>query len=142
MRVNQVLSSRPQFYDRNPLAVIQSSGSAGNAPIGSTVDWSYTVPAGRKAQVTSTNIVNVRDAVATTAGEIRITIAIIPSGGSITNFMTVTGYDNTVGPTRLSTTGQAIFLGTGDLLRGLHQDLSTGGTFAYAVRASVTEFDA
>jgi hypothetical protein len=142
MRINNVFSGRPAYQDRTPLAIIKSYGLTGVGPLGATVQWSYTVPSGRKAQVTSAQAGSIRDLVATTAAEVEARIGIIPNGGSLTIFLAVPGYENTIGPLRHAFIGASVFLGTGDLIEAINLDNSTGGSHTYSLRSSITEFDA
>jgi len=57
-----------QWYDRNPIALLEHYGGSGVGPHGGTTRWIYTVPKNKKAYVESTLVEIVRRTVAAPIG--------------------------------------------------------------------------
>jgi hypothetical protein len=141
MRLTNVGSSRPNFYDRNPLTPT-TTGNQSNlvAPHGNTTRWTYTVPTARKALVGSVHASTNRETVAAPAAAQRSFVQRNAAPSSF--FADAYLLNNTVGAVaQSSVSGGAIIL-AGDAIAGSDADASTGGTCSFQTDCLVTEFDA
>lgn len=141
MRFYTVLASRPQYYDRSPAQNAFQYVAATIAPHATTARFTYTVPANRKAMIGFLTIEAMRDGAAGAAGAAGANITITPSGSSAKDILDVRQINNNVGtPIDAAVSGNAILL-AGDAFTGNTFDLSTGGTYTYALGAQAIEFD-
>jgi len=142
MRVSSYAVARPAAFDRNPVQTVKSLTVFSDSPAGTTVRWTYTVPAGKRALLTSGTINIQRYTVATSVGQLEYYLAISPLGSGRTGFMGFLDNDNTVNRVLRATIGQGPLLNTADVVEALSRDSSTGGTNNVWMSATFTEFDA
>jgi len=142
VRASATFLARPGWYDRNPVRLFQYYKGDGVAPHSSTLRWTYTVPAGKKAWVEL--LVNrvKRSGAATTPDAVLSQIYLTPYGGSISTLLYVFFNSNTLGAGDTIIVPASMMLGAGDVLSAYTQDASTGGLVDYLVSAKITEFDA
>jgi hypothetical protein len=141
VRNGNLLPGRLDWYDRTPLAVMNNYQQT-VAPHVTTVRWSYTVPAGRKAYLETAHCSLLRAVVAAPANFAAVQQKYTPSGGS-TGVYVISGINtNNVGDQFALQVG-ASFLGfAGDAFEGSTVDQSVGGTTIMRNFAKLTEFDA
>ena len=124
------------WYDRNPLTVVQSEFKQGQIPPGPGGALSYTVPASRKFMVQSLHMSLTRITVAAPVGLVqqfwRVNGTFILYNELITNG---------VGDFRSEAAMGTMMLCEGDVLTNLWQDNSTGGTINYMFCFEGIEFD-
>lgn len=136
MRLTNVFSGRPQFYDRNAIQIQLNNTNAGLAPHSTNQRAIYTVPSARGALVAGVSLYLHRAVVATTAGSYR--------EYAQTNIALATVRDVTIA---VDTVDRQFASGPWWLPAGTSctlntQDLSIGGTVDYEGTVSGTEFDA
>ena len=142
MNILQPVSARADFYDRNPKTVTLSYVASGVAPHSATQRATYTVPAGRKARVTTAKIAHIRTTAATTAGLTQAYAVLTPVTAAAGNLYLVQALNGAVGAgDELNAQGQAVLL-AGDTLALYTSDVSTGGAVNYDLYLHLTEFDA
>jgi hypothetical protein len=142
MRFTHALVSRPDWYDRNPVAIRNTFFSSAVAPHVDTQRWAYTVPAAKKAAIQNINTQTVRDVAATTAGQADAFIQYTPSGGAVATLLSTRFISVTVDTGKINSMGGNMTILTGDLLQGRTQDASTGGSVFYNEGFQGLEFDA
>jgi hypothetical protein len=138
MRITNVFSGRPAYFDRNPTEITTFSNfQTAIAPHSLTTRVTYTVPTGRKAFIGALDFIMHRVTAAAPLGRRRI------SFGTTTFTPThCMDWSNVVDAvTQLLTSLQAPFL-AGDQIAVMTEDLSTGGTVDYIMAADIREFDA
>jgi hypothetical protein len=138
MRLTNVFSGRPNYYDRNPLSVGGSFQNDAQVPHGVTNQFTYTVPTGRKAFVTSLAVSIVRMTAAAPVGICNVTARWDLNDEAIV----LVTFDNTVGGGRALAAGGGSIVLAGKTFTFASQDLSTGGTMSFESGASIIEFDA
>lgn len=141
MRVFNLGTARPQWYDRGPIAIGQLYAVNGVAPHAQTTRWTYTVPASRKALIEVSQVSIARDGA---AGAASTSYATITTTG-VTNAQPIFSFtqqvSNTLGTFAQSNVGTNALLLAGQSLTSTTQDNSTGGTNGYTVSAKITEYD-
>ena len=142
MKVTSYAVARPAAFDRNPVQTVKSVTVYSDPPAGFTVRWTYTVPAGKRALITSGTINIQRYTVATVVGQLQYMLAISPLGSGRTGFMGFYDNDNTVNRALRATIGQGPLLNAADVVEALTADSCTGGTNNVWISATFTEFDA
>jgi len=140
MRVSSFAVARPAYYDRNAASVVQVVDSS-YTPHGQTNRGTYTVAAGKKANLESASIFLLTEAAPTVAARAIATIYILVSAVPCY----VVRLDGTAGST-LNTARSAGLNGSptiypGEQLLFLTLDQSTGGTIGYNLNAKMTLFD-
>ena len=142
MKVYQPAGARAEFYDRNPKTITLSYAVTGVAPHSNTQRATYTVPAGRKARVTTAKLTHLRTTAATTAGIVLAYAQLTPVGASAGILYLTQSLNGAVGAgDELNAQGQAVLL-AGDQIALYTADVSTGGTVNYDLYLHLTEFDA
>ena len=142
MKISNPGSSRPAWYDRNPLPVSEKFFTQTLAPAGVTAQWTYTVPTGRKAMVESAFCYLDRATVATTAGYAQAFIQYLPQGVAAADMVQAAINNNAVDSSDKAINAGTAVMVAGDQLRGQTSDASVGGTYRADVIAKLTEFDA
>lgn len=142
MRISHVQTSRPAFYDRNPIGRAASFESAAGAPHADTARWSYTNPAAKKCAVSHLTAFMQRVSAAAPVGLARSYITYTPSGGAAVEILMAEINLNTIEPGALLACGSQMVLFPGDTLIGRTADASTGGTINYGSAFMGVEFDA
>ena len=142
MRFGTVLSSRPVYYDRAPLDVLEAYSAATVAPHAATTRWTYTVPTNRKAFIEGTDVINMIDGTVTTAGLAQAAIQVTPSGGGGTTVMNGAMIQTVIGQSVVLDQPSLGLLQPGDALSCFTADPGTGGTHFYLLTAKITEFTA
>lgn len=142
MRTGHVASSRPQYYDRNPVGAIASFGEALTAPHNTTTRFTYTAPTGKKAFIESAFVSAVRRTAAGTPSvmEAYLFHAPVGVGGQVIAYITET--QASVGVEKVSQYTGLGFVKASDVLRADTSDASTGGTYQYHIVLWYVEFDA
>jgi hypothetical protein len=141
VKLSSMWSGRPAWYDRNPLTKFLQFSAQGQAPLTVTDEWTYTVPAGRKAFIEYAFIRIMRRTAATSGTEYGAYISYLPSGGSVKNLLWIYIENNTIESKETALLGQGAILYAGDKIDGYVYDGSTGGTVDYQVVCKLTEFD-
>ena|SRR5260370_32424790 len=138
MRVNNVLSGRPAYYDRNPLLNLTAAYSAAAvAPHAQVQRTSYTVPSGKKTIVALVNMSVLKTTVSTATGKGR---AIMQSAG---NFLYLAQIFALAAGTSDHAYGAAqLLLIAGNSCQILTDDAATGGSNDYDGVIQGFEFDA
>lgn len=134
--------ARPDWYDRNPVTRFRAWNAVNLAPHTSTQRWTYTVPAGKKAQLELVQVKVMRATAPTTPGYAYANIRFTPSGGSVDTLIQATIRTGTVGDTDQTVLGVCGVLQAGDTIEANSADGSTGGTIDYFATLKITEFDA
>ena len=142
MKIFSGQPARSSEYDRTPAVKAIFYQASGVAPHIATSRASYTVPAGRKARVTSYKLQTDRATAATTAGKVGVYALYTPSGQGALTVRLSYSLSNTVGFTdEINSPGFDILL-PGDVLAIYTVDASTGGTMNYDLAVNILEFDA
>lgn len=141
MRLNNVFSGRPAFYDRNPLNVGTSFNAFAVGPAGLTNHTTFTVPTGKKAYIPGVMAEQSRRTVATTMQTNLLGISATLSGNGI-DLLQVTSFNNVVGDKVLGTLGLQLYALAGDVITTNSQDASTGGTVDQQYTLPIWQFDA
>jgi hypothetical protein len=137
MRISNVFSGRPAYYDRGPTDINIGTAVAATGPHSATSRGSYTVPTARKAQVTGLSLVAER---VTVAGTPSVFNAYCTQGGNV-NQVASEQILNTVGAKAEVHTGATFTALAGDILQLFTSDGSLTGTCGYDVRLQAIEFD-
>lgn len=128
-----------QFYGRSPLIVPEVSQQYAIAPHMPTTRWTYTVPAGRNAIVTSLALWAYRNTVAGTLGSASVNVY-VTSGGAPQLMFFLPIMQNVIG------SGGGIFLGNcltllaGHTIQMDDSDASVTGTCSFYALAQIVEF--
>lgn len=135
--------NRGNYYDRNARTIMLSFASGGIGPAGGFQQrWSYTVPAGRRAQVDSTIVEIIRDAVANADNGAQAILEITPAGGSTAEYFRNFMLNNTLGFAQIIPLGSTGNLQAGDVFSSKTTVAGTGGSVFFGIYAKLTEFDA
>jgi hypothetical protein len=142
MRTGHVQQSRPQWYDRTPIGRTNSATNAATAPHAETVRWTRTIPTAKKYQLQTATVLVRRESAAAPASYMTAAVRLFPNGAAnvIINEVLIVG--NAVNDGDNQTLGGAIALLAGDVLEGITQDSSTGGTALYRTSQTGLEYDA
>jgi len=142
MRLQHVLVTRPDWFDRNPTA--QSGGYVASsvAPHALTQRWTYTVATGKKAILQTAICIVQRDSVASVLGAQSSYMRYIPSGGSAVRPLYAYNTSNTLSAAQSNNIGATMALLAGDQIDGSTLDDSTGGTGFYLTSFQGIQFDA
>lgn len=141
MRLVHLQSSRPPWYDRNPLAVGVDVGYPAQPNHAAITLASYTVPTNRKFMLETAVSTVWRDTAAAPAGLVTAKLQIGNAGYSAV--MPVIRFINNTVQFRLdfNVPLQCVMLAS-DLLTFVSEDLSVGGTTTLYFSFKGTEFDA
>lgn len=142
MRIDNVRASRPDWYDRNPVARANSFASVGIAPHADVVRWTYTVPTGKKFNLQMFASLVQRATAAAPVGTAYNILRYTPSGGAVGGLIEAVNTSNTVGAGTSMAGGSAMIMLAGDVIDCDTADASTGGTQAYLGSMQGLEFDA
>jgi hypothetical protein len=131
------VTSKGQYFDRNPIVATIQFSSVGTAPHSNTIRQTYTVPTLRKALVQSHHINLVRATVATTPGN-------YTSSGQAGGLNTSIVYaeSNVVGAYHQSDLSMSLPILAGATASMADADASIGGTVDIAEVMVIMEFDA
>lgn len=129
-----------QFYGRNALYLNKGFTILPTGPHGVTTRDSYTVPAGRRAVITSMYLHFQRITVAAPIGVYQSAIVLTQSGNSYT-LCRIMSVGNVVNDNLSIVNPGQVFLNAGDFVGIETSDASTGGTVGYRAQMAVTEFD-
>jgi len=129
---------KPPWYQPNFTTSNQSYAGWDVAPHNETVRWTYTVPAGKIAQVMCANVMIMRISAPTSAGDAYAFITVQDTA----RFCYVWEKTSATGIARYESIGVGAILRAGQTLKGYTRDASTGGTYLYGVFANIMEFDA
>lgn len=142
MRINNVASGRPTYYDRNPSEKLFASSRFAVAPAAITTRSTYTVPSNKKAFIESASANVIRRAVATTAIATENHVFVNPLVGGIIYlaYSVLTG--NVVGNQATQALGSLGFMGAGDAISVEDGSSDTGGTSDQLGAGKIVEFDA
>lgn len=143
MRLQAPTSSRPVYYDRNPVMITIVFDSIGIVPHSDTIRGAYTVPTGKKAFSESFILWLLRDTAADTPGDANVRFNFTPNGGAAVSLYqnTLDAVQNSIGDNRQIFVGVGALFLVGDLI-DLHTiDAGTGGLIAYNGAMKMTEFD-
>ncbi len=142
-RISAPSSSRPEFYDRNPLLqLLDFGGTAG--PHADTQRSAYTVPTGKKALINGVNAGLYLRTVASTSGTKEARASVTPDGGSRSRVIQakIESQLNTAGDFSTTVIGAAGIILEADEFTTETNDNGTGGTLTFNLFATLTEFDA
>lgn len=143
MRVFNVQpAARPAPWDRNPVNKTQFAANGAVAPHTTTVRWTYTVPAGKKAVLESLMMSVIRVTAAAPQVTAVAHLNYTPSGGSQTllaQAVLTTNGVNDIQQQTITSLGEML---AGDVVSADDVDSSTGGTVSYAQTLKAFEFDA
>lgn len=142
MRLQHVLQSRPDWYDRNPVSLIRSFYVPALPPHAATTRWTYTVPAGKKFAVQTIQLNLIRDGATATPAVATINAALTPAAGGGDVALLVESPLGTLGAADQCTLGTTMVMAAGDALSGTSADASTGGTFSIMCAMTGLQFDA
>lgn len=140
MRGGNPVTSRPAWYDRNPVSQGEHYTSAQVGPHAETTRQTYTVPAATRTRVTTGNVSVQRDNASTALGDLEAWVEVTPSGGAAFRACSVILRNNGV---NLIASAQftGLDLGPGDTLALKTSDDSTGGSAAYSLAWAGTEYN-
>lgn len=142
MRVFNLGTSRPAWYDRGPTVKSAGYSQGGIAPHAATDRWTYTVPANRKTAAQCIQAAVTREGVAGAPGLQLTRIRYTQAGGSLIELIYAPVLANTTGAqSNLINSGTLVML-AGDLIVGNTYDNSTGGTGNYSCSIQALEYDA
>lgn len=142
MRLTNPGNSRPQYYDRNPTTSGQTFLNTNGGPTAQTQQWSYTVPANRKAFVEGIKAKIIIRTAASVNGDKGLFIAYVPNGGGTIRVLRELIPTNNVGDKDNEIAGALGMMSAGDVLSCSNYDLSTGDAWFMSCDAKYTEFDA
>lgn len=142
MRLNNVFSGRPAYYDRTPTTIVNSANTVAAAPHGGVNRWTYTVPTARKFQIGNLYVLCVRATVAGTGALFGASIISTPSGGAAATILDTQSMSNAIDGGKHIASGNSSVLKAGDNLVGNDFDNSTTGTITFEEGMEGTEFDA
>lgn len=137
MRFSSLITARPAPEDRSPLIIGGNGVSTNIAPHGAVTRWTYTVPIGRKARVSTAWMRWRRVTAAAPPGIVQINIQVTSSmlGDIRTTKNAVDDGESMV------FSGATYLPSSGNILQ-TDQDASTGGTADYGSAFSGVEYDA
>lgn len=141
MRAQHLQQTRPQWYDRNPLVIVQLASLFAVPPFGPTISWSYTVPANRKFVVESTQATIWRDTAAAAPLDRWAGINLVDPLSTNTWIPWAVSTSNVV-DSRVDLFGalQAVAV-AGNEIRASMSDQSTAGTASCITAMKGTEYD-
>lgn len=142
MRLGSLASARPAAFDRNPVQTIKQYAAFSVAPHVYTTRWTYTVPAGKRAVMTSAHMWSQLYIAATVVGQRQGDISIAPLGVSQTAVINYYDTDNTANRQIQTYLSQGPLLNATDVITAQTRDSSTGGAVNLSMSATFTEFDA
>lgn len=134
--------ARPAPIDRNPINRTLSGSASSAAPHATTIRFSYTVPANRKATCQAARAAVQRNTAATTPGAVQSAIRYQPNAGALFAYLNanvVTNGVNDVSDQSLPSMGDML---AGDYIDGEDADGSTGGTTSPSQAIKIFEYDA
>ena len=134
--------ARPSPGDRNPSNKVPAYAATGVAPAVATSRATYTVPAGRKADVETILLQINRATAAGTPGLFQGYLQYTPSGGSAVTIASTQSITNTVGQGDEVNEAPSLTLLAGDNIQLWTVDASTTGTVNYTLSVVLTEYDA
>ena len=143
-RFSSPTSSRPIYYDRNPIDIDEFFQSGFIAPHAQTTRWDYTVPSDKKAFCELFAIQLIVEVIHSTPSGRTNTINYTPSGGAEVNMLRadLRAGSQTINDRNDKWIGATINLLEGDELLGVTLDLGIGGTSFYTNSVKLTEYDA
>lgn len=141
MRGGSGANPRQQWYDRNPV-MVASGYSAAVAPHAAVDRWTYTVPAGKKANVEFSFASVTKATLSTTTAVYRAQTRYIPSGGASVGIIIAEQYLDAIGSQAMIGLGGAFIMGAGDFIAGRTVDSNGDGTVLMQVSFKATEYDA
>lgn len=141
MNIGHVQQSRPAYYDRNAVVVVNAY-AATVGPHVTTTRWAYTVPTGKKAFWNSAQVSATRVTVAAPVGEVDIRIRVTPPGGAGGQILGVTFWKNAIGDEMHAELATAEVMIASNVIEGITVDSGTGGTNTIRNTSQFTEFDA
>ena len=136
---------RAQYYDRNPLAVANSSNiSAGAGARALTTDWTYTVPAGKKAFIEFIRAGVINNSTIAIDASIGALVDYTPSGGSAHRLTVATGATGVSSYESERTSGASGVMLAGDALKGktVSNNSAAGTSIDLNTAMKATEYDA
>ena len=143
-RISSPVSSRPEYFDRNPSTQTLAFRSEGVAPHASTQRATYTVPTGNNGFIESV----IHDVFRATAAGTGATLAGFtqhtPSGGAgvAIQVARLLAEQNSIGDRDKFALGTNMLILAGDQVEITTVDSSTTGTVSYDLMIKITEFDA
>ena len=141
MQVGQVISSRAYWYDRN-VSILTYNDSTQNGPIPFTTNWTYTVPANRKARVSINSVTLCRTVAATTAVSAYSKIILDSAPVTTASAIELHWYSNIVGVMQQVSPGFIGIMSEGNIIKYLTEILDVGGIYLQGANISITEYDA
>ena len=142
MRINNVLSGRIAFYDRNPKTLLFAYQAASIAPHAQTSRWAYTVPTSRRFQGNAGELSITRQTAAAPVGVVIATIFVTPVGFSAQYALQARTYSNVIDGGRNLIASLPFPLVAGDAISCFSSDASSSGLVDYDLLFNGTEFDA
>lgn len=140
-RINMPGQNRAQWYDRSPLAVSRNF-IINTAPHGVSTVLTYNTPANRRFSVGGGQIFVSRNSAPTADGYIVLAITYNSAFYSTESLVIISTDKIAVDAFREVILPGGLMLDSGDVLRGVSADSSTGGFVWYTVSFWGTEFDA
>ena len=142
MRFFQLGTARAIPIDRNPTNKGATYGGANIAPHGTTSRFSYTVPAGKKAQLQMGQATILRITAAAPVGIYQAVVLVVHLDANQPWAAYAVSLDNNVGAKSQMNFAGPIDLVAGEQIITSTSDASTGGTVNYNVASSAVEYDA
>jgi hypothetical protein len=142
MRIYGTSTIRPFYLDRNAATRVNGYAATGVAPHAATSRWSYTVPAGRAAQLGPYSISSSRDTVAAAVGTVWNYVNISPAAGGSIAVNLLSLINNTLYAQQQVQVGLSGTIFAGDTVQGFTSDNSTGGAISYVNSIAIAEYDA
>lgn len=141
MELANLAASRPAWIDRNPSPQGIEYEGINLAPHINTLRVSYTVAAGKKAQVEGLSIDICRVTAAAPVGLYQAYWYLVTSGGNCP-MPRVKMLTNNIGDRAGALANGSMFMGAGDQVQGVTGDAGTGGTVNYTIGLKATQYDA
>lgn len=141
MRLTNIWSSRPPYYDRNPTLKFLTGSRTGTPPLASAPSILYTVPANRSAFIQYGYIDWSRSAAAGVIAKAGIGTLIVPTAGSSGLILQLLSVDNTLDTLHSAYSDMATLMPSGYAVLITSLDNSTGGTVTFEWTFHVLEFD-
>lgn len=143
-RLTSPTTSRPFYYDRNPINTVREFNARAVLPHAETERWTYTVPADKKAFLEN-GVADTILASAASSGGLRL-CAITMDTDQNAALIVVTGEilpeQNTIADRDKNVFTGAMMAVAGEIIAGISVDVATDGTVNYRCVSKITEYDA
>lgn len=140
MRILYPTRSGRQFYEANSITRVITCAVLSAAPHALTQRASYTVPVGRRAFITATNLILWRDSAAAPVGEYLISVRLTINGVQA-SLRRVASRSNTLYIYDIQGLAEQVLMNSTDQVELMTFDGSTGGTCSFIGSVTYVEYD-